>query len=91
VQGRIDSDADLKVAADELLQEILDKAEDNIFGAVAKGDVNQSQFVLKTLGKDRGYATRQESTGKDGGPVTLGDININFVAPKPTQEAPHAE
>lgn len=33
------------------------------------GDANARRYFLSTLGKGRGYSTRVETTGKDGGPV----------------------
>lgn len=61
LKDKVDRTVELKFLVDELLQGILDQAERNIFDAVAEqGDLNQSQFVLKTLGKDRGYVTKKE-------------------------------
>jgi hypothetical protein len=59
--------------------EVLDRAETNIFTAVEGGDLQQSQFVLRTLGSKRGWNSRQEITGADGGPVV---VNIGGDAAK---------
>ena len=39
---------------------ILDTAEENVFAAVEQGSVDDSWKLLKTLGKNRGYAERKE-------------------------------
>jgi len=39
---------------------IVDKAEENVFEAVEQGSVDDSWKLLKTLGKNRGYAERRE-------------------------------
>ena len=50
----------LRQLVDAERDRILDKAEQNIFEAVERGDLRASWFVLRTLGKDRGYAERTE-------------------------------
>jgi hypothetical protein len=44
----------------ECREKIIDTAEDNIFHKVETGDYHASVFIVKTLGKDRGYAERRE-------------------------------
>ena len=44
----------------------VDKAEDKLDVAVERGESWAICFLLKTIGKDRGYVERQEHTGKDG-------------------------
>jgi hypothetical protein len=39
---------------------IVDRAEENVFDAVERGSVDDSWKMLKTLGKNRGYAERKE-------------------------------
>lgn len=48
---------------------VLDKVEDNLIEAALEGDLTAARFVLQTRGKERGYTTRVERTGKDGGPM----------------------
>ena len=50
----------LRQLVDAERDRILDKAEVNIFEAMERGDLRASWFVLRTLGKDRGYAERTE-------------------------------
>ena len=57
----------------QVLDEIRNRQLDNIEGKVLEqaemGDGVQARFVLTTIGKDRGFTTRVESTGKDGAPL----------------------
>jgi hypothetical protein len=48
----------------DMTQAIVDKAEDNIFNLVEHGDDKASYFILRTLGKDRGYVPKEEVEGK---------------------------
>ena len=41
-------------------------------------DASDARWMLDRKGKNRGYATRQEVTGADGG-----DLNVNFTGLKP--------
>ena len=83
---RINSHPELILHAGELVDEVIDRAEQNVFEGVFDGaDVvrqdQASRYILSTLGKNRGYSTRQEATGANGAPIPIGDININFVSP----------
>lgn len=55
-------------AREEAREIILDVAESELAKAVRLGDLDAVKFTLSTVGKNRGYVTRQEQTGKDGGP-----------------------
>ncbi|MEE8371818.1 MAG: LysR family transcriptional regulator [Sphingomonadales bacterium] len=57
----------------------LDNAESKLDANIDKGKEASIFFLLKTLGKDRGYVERQEITGKDGDPVS--QIEVIFVSP----------
>lgn len=52
----------IKVLKTELVENVLDKAEDNVFKGVLQGDRGDSKFILSTLGKERGYSTKVENT-----------------------------
>lgn len=43
-----------------LKQEFIDDAEQTLHDAVKGGDVQAAQYVLNTIGKDRGFTTRTE-------------------------------
>jgi len=53
-------------AVDEARDSILDMAEGQLFSAVQKGSIPAMMFLLKTVGRTRGYVDRQEITGADG-------------------------
>lgn len=53
----------------DLQAEFLDAVEDLHKRAAMNGDLGTQRFFLQTLGKDRGYTTRTETTGKDGDPI----------------------
>lgn len=61
----------VKLVYDEVREALLDRVENNVFSQAEKGDGAQCRFVLQTLGKSRGYSTRQELTGEDGKPLRL--------------------
>jgi len=65
----ISTKPELQAALDDIRQTVVDKAESNIFAAVEQGDLGSSKMVVSMLGKDRGWVTREEQTGKDGAPL----------------------
>ena len=56
-------------AIDEARDTTLDFAEQQLMKAVKAGSVPAIMFLLKTVGKSRGYVERQELTGADGGAI----------------------
>jgi len=50
----------LQQAVEEARYRVVDWAEGNVFEKVEEGDYGASVFVLKNLGKDRGYTERKE-------------------------------
>ncbi len=50
----------LKAVVDDSRAEIIDLAEVKLFAAVNAGHLPAVMFVLSTIGKNRGYVTRQE-------------------------------
>jgi hypothetical protein len=42
------------------IERAIDRAQSNVFLAVESGDYAASTFILTTLGKERGYSTKQE-------------------------------
>ena len=50
----------LRQVVEDCREQMLDKAEGNIFEAAEKGDLAACRFILTTLGKARGYSTRKE-------------------------------
>ena len=56
-------------------EELVDIAESTIRKNIRKGDVASTIFVLKTLGKNRGYVERQEITGADSGAIKIEEVS----------------
>jgi hypothetical protein len=60
---------ELKSVEQECKQSFIDNVESAIYSQALKGNVTAQIFILKTIGKDRGYVERNEYTGKDGEPL----------------------
>lgn len=71
VQTLINETPTLQILMQDIEGSVVDKAVENIHDAVFTGDFNASRLVVTTLGKDRGWNTRSEVTGKDGGSVVV--------------------
>lgn len=71
VEGAIARDVYLTQLLTDIEAEFLDIVEELHKGAALRGDLATQRFFLTTKGKDRGYVTRNESTGKDGSPVVV--------------------
>lgn len=69
LKARIDKEPDLVALLDDIRQSLLDTAEQNVFSAVESNDQAASQFVLRTIGKDRGYTTGV--AGDKGAPIEV--------------------
>ena len=62
-------------------QGVIDVAESALYNRVLDGDMRAIEFTLRTIGKDRGYVEKrqEEITGKDGGPILLGNMTDEEV------------
>ena len=58
----------------------LDNAEELVRNQALAGDPAQLRFLLQTKGKNRGYSTRQENTGKDGADLDFARVAANRVS-----------
>lgn len=56
---------------EDVRESALDMVEDGVFTGALMGDSTNSRYLLSTLGKERGYSTRVESTGKGGSPIAI--------------------
>lgn len=65
----IDEHPELEEVRKEADEELLDVGEAHIVNAVTTGDLKTIRWHLERKGKDRGYTTRGELTGADGGPL----------------------
>jgi len=60
IRSRISQNPLLARVYEEARYRVVDTAETNVFDQVQAGDYGASVFVLRTLGKDRGYTERRE-------------------------------
>jgi len=71
------SNPDLMDMMEEVRDSAIDVIEDNVINQAVKGDAQQGRFILQTLGKDRGYSSRSETTGRDGGPIDMRHATVD--------------
>jgi len=67
----IDRWAETRQAYADEDERALDFTEGQMLAAIKNGDGPMIRFHLATKGKRRGYVTRQELSGEDGGPLEL--------------------
>lgn len=68
---RIMRHPELKEIWDMARVERVDLAEGIVDKSLKAGDLKTAMFVLRTLGRDRGYVTGSEITGQNGDPVRI--------------------
>ena len=83
-QRYIENHPTVKIAYADERESILDLSESVVYRNIAlaqeiqktglSADTSDAKWVLSRIGKDRGWAERQEITGKDGGPVEHRDV-----------------
>ena len=71
LKERVDRTPDLVALRMDEIESLLDKAEENIYEAVYAGDYKATIFVLRTLGRDRGYCTTTELRGSPENSLSL--------------------
>lgn len=71
IYQRKDNNPRIAAAFTEAEETVLDVAEGKLLTAINKGEMKPIMFYLRTKGKRRGYAERQEITGADGKPVAV--------------------
>ncbi len=69
-------DPELEAAKNAARDAVVDMAESKLFKKVKDGDLIATLFLLKTLGKDRGYVERQEKVLS--GTVTPPELTITI-------------
>ncbi len=67
----LDEDPEYKAAVNSIKDIVLDFAESKLHKLIEAGDTGATIFLLKTLGKRRGYVERQEITGADSSPINI--------------------
>lgn len=78
LKTKIEREPQIVSHLDDIRQEMLDAAEDNLRSDIEKGDPSAGRFALSTIGKDRGYVQSVAGLGKDGA-IT---VEIREFAPK---------
>lgn len=75
IQARVRKSEYLRSVVEAEREGLVDLAESVIRRNIERGDVASTIFVLKTLGKNRGYVERFEQTGANGGPIQTEELN----------------
>ncbi|QIG73228.1 hypothetical protein EVC02_007 [Rhizobium phage RHph_N17] len=76
---------EVRAECDEILLDVGEAAVVKVITA-DEPDMKTVRWHLERKGKDRGYTTRQESTGKDGEPLQMGVIERRIVDPEGEEE-----
>jgi hypothetical protein len=88
VNNAVQRSSRLRAVCNEILQEVLDIAEDEAIKKIKSGDTAMIKFFLETRGKTRGYTRRAELTGAAGGAVSIvGSMSVNGRPTEPTRLA----
>jgi len=74
---------EVRQECDEVLLDIGDK---HITTALNAGDMKTIRWYQERKGKNRGYNTRVEQTGADGGPLEYGAVERRVVDPENTEK-----
>ena len=69
ISKRVTQSEELQAVRDDARETILDLSESALVEAIKDREGWAVRLMLTTQGKDRGYVTRQERTGKRGGPI----------------------
>lgn len=90
----INRHSDLRELHEDFLEAAIDNAQANVFEAVEAKNYAASCFLLSTLGKERGYSTKQELTVKKAEVEELSDEELRartdalrqkYSAPRPVE------
>ncbi len=75
----VDDHPELEEVRKEAEEDLLDVGEGHVATAIKAGDMKTVRWQLERKGKNRGYVTRHEETGADGGPIEFGTIRREVV------------
>lgn len=82
IYDRVNSVPAVATALAAARERAIDFAEDALHSRVDAGDTTAIIFMLKTLGKSRGYVERTETTGANGEPIqTKTVVEVHYVDP----------
>ena len=88
ITKRVEGSVDIQNLLIDLEEALLDQAVDNVAKAIAKDDMQTTRWFLDRKGRGRGYVTRTETTGPDGGPIPLQPVHVTveYVSAKPVPD-----
>lgn len=69
ILARMEKSPELRQIREQARGALIDTAELKLAQAVQAGDLGAIKFYLQTQARDRGYVSRTEVTGADGGPI----------------------
>lgn len=72
---------ELNAVREEASERLVDVAESHLASALQDGDMKTIRWYMERKGKNRGYTTRVEQTGMDGGPIEFGVPEYDVVEP----------
>ena len=81
----IENNPELEDVRREATERLIDVAEGHLKSAIDGGDMKSIRWYLERQGKNRGYTTRTETTGADGGPIMMGAPDYEVVEPPPSE------
>jgi len=81
VRDYVFANRDVKEVFDNIRETSVDYIERSHMTAALMGDAQAERFTLTTLGKGRGYTTRVEATGEDGGAIRFQEVVRKIVDP----------
>lgn len=87
----LERNIDIQQIRYDIFDGVLDQLEDDVLSSALAGEGQDRRFVLSTLGKDRGFSTRQQVTGRNDGPVAFERIEWEIVDPKKNVDPPEPE
>lgn len=73
---RIGLTPDLRNTCDDIRESVTDLAESKLIEKIGQGNMRAITFWLLTMGYKRGWKTRHEVTGKDGGPIETKTVPV---------------
>lgn len=75
---------ELEEVREEASEILLDIGEKHLTTAIVGGDLKTIRWHMERKGKNRGYNTRVEQTGADGGPLEYNAVERRVVDPSNT-------
>jgi len=75
-----------KAVQTDAKESLVDLAESKLIKGVNEGNPTFVIFTLKTLGKDRGYRQGMEVTGREGGPIEVGTVDMSKLSMEALKE-----